>query len=354
MWRNMSKSGQQFFTDLIEKNQFDYSAPRWKIYKTLRETPGLMEEFFKVEDNHYAEEIGKLENRLMKEESFTKREELKQKINDARTGQFNYLQAKEDMARYIFGRENWQAPKPAMYPVAEGSEQWQEFEDPKYPGTKFIRNLNTGEVKKVAALPTGMEITTTGVGGETTTIRTGVTGGGTGAPLSKRVQGDVETKIVAGREQLARMEAIAAEFKPEYLELGSRLGAEWSSLKAKLGSDVSKEDKTFLVQFKAFQRKAIENINLYIKELTGAQMSEREADRLRLAQPDPGEKWYGGDDPITFKAKMDDVVKYTQAAVRRYEYYLASGLTPQQINQKIVSNTAMSLEGIVEAMGEQK
>jgi hypothetical protein len=170
--------------------------------------------------------------------------------------------------------------------------------------------------------------------------------------MTVKSKGDLESKITATKEQFNRVKAIAAEFKPEYQEIGSRLGAAWTGIKAKLGEGVPKEDAKFLTDFKQYQRKATENINLYIKEITGAQMSEKEADRLRLAQPDPGEKWYTGDDPITFKAKMDDVLKFSRAATARYEYYLSKGFAPAKIQQMIKNNEAISLDDIANKMGQ--
>jgi hypothetical protein len=175
-------------------------------------------------------------------------------------------------------------------------------------------------------------------------------GGGPGQDLTKKTQGTIQQKIMDGSEQIARMEIIAGEYKPEYQELGTRFKAAWTGLKAKLGQGVEEEDRQQLVDFKKFQRKAIENINLYIKELTGAQMSEKEADRLRLAQPDPGEKWYSGDDPITFKTKMDDVLKYAKAAVARYRWYQSKNLSDKEIKKLIETGTAKRLEDIAERL----
>jgi len=195
-------------------------------------------------------------------------------------------------------------------------------------GALMQKNLKTGKVTKISTPPKGMVIESDGAGGFT--MRTGVP---SGAAMTKKTQGAIESKLLGGREQLKRMEIIQRGFKPEYQELGTRLARAWTGLKAWAGMDVSKDEKVKLSEFKGFQRKSIENINLYIKELTGAQMSEKEADRLRLAQPDPGEKWYQGDDPITFKAKMDDVIKYAGASVARYEKHRSEGLSDTDIKQ---------------------
>jgi hypothetical protein len=173
---------------------------------------------------------------------------------------------------------------------------------------------------------------------------------GGGPPLTKPTQGKIEDKILSGKEQIARMEAIAKEFKPEYQQTGTRLQAAWTGIKAKLGKNVSPEDAKSLTGFKQYQRKSIENINLYIKEFTGAQMSEQEASRLRLAQPDPGEHWWQGDDPITFKGKVDDVIKASRAVVARYEYYRATGMNDAQIRDLINKNKAIPLEALMANM----
>jgi hypothetical protein len=186
------------------------------------------------------------------------------------------------------------------------------------------------------------------VGPEGTRIRTGVGRGG--ADMERKTKGGIESKVLGGKEQLSRISAIANDWKPEYSELGTRFKAAWTGTKAFLGQDISKDDKKMLVGFKKWQRKSIENINLYIKELTGAQMSAKEADRLRLAQPDPGEQFWQGDDPVTFKAKMDDVVITTRAAVARYQYYLSQGLSPATVKSMINSGNVVDLETIAGRM----
>jgi len=174
--------------------------------------------------------------------------------------------------------------------------------------------------------------------------------GGSGADITTKTKGSIEEKIIGGKEQLARLQEISSEFKPEYQEIGSRLETAWTGIKSKFGSDVAPDDAKKLTEFKAFQRKAITNINLFIKEITGAQMSEKEADRIRLSQPDPGEHWWQGDDPITFKAKMDDAIKAARAAIARYEFYRNMGLDDKQIKAIVTSNTAIDLNAIMTRM----
>lgn len=214
---------------------------------------------------------------------------------------------------------------------------------------KFIQdnpNATPDEIAMYAQKLKGKGIKVTLADGSV--VEVGGKAGDTG--LAKKTQGAIEEKLLGGKEQLARMQTIVSEFKPEYQEIGTRLNAAWTGIKAKFGKDVDPEDAKALTDFKKYQRKSIENINLYIKEMTGAQMSEKEASRLRLAQPDPGEHWWQGDDPITFISKAKDVIKFTRAAIARFEYYRSKGLSDGEITGLINSNKAVSLESIASKM----
>lgn len=157
--------------------------------------------------------------------------------------------------------------------------------------------------------------------------------------MTKPMQTKVQEKLFNAKEQESRLKEIEDMFKPEYQQIATRGKAWWSGVKAKLGSDLSKDEKANLTDFSAYKRRAISNINLHIKEITGAQMSEAEADRLRQDTPDPGEGIFGGDDPVSFKAKMDDVLKEVRASIKRYEKLLKDGFTPEEINKMAKADT---------------
>ena len=229
-------------------------------------------------------------------------------------------------------------------PQKEGAQWGQPYLDAA-TGALMQKDAGTGKISKIASPPRGMVIESDGKGGFT--MRTGVD---QDKEIGVKAKNTVEQKIIDANEQVARMGEIRSVFKPEYQQTAERLGNSWTSIKASLGRDVSEEDAKSLTDFKSFQRRAITNINMFIKEFTGAQMSEKEADRLRLSQPDPGEKWYTGDDPITFKAKMDDVDKATRAAIARYNSYKQKGLSDAAIKELVNSGNAIPLDKISERM----
>lgn len=194
----------------------------------------------------------------------------------------------------------------------------------------------------------GMEITTS----DGTTIRTGVPG--TAGGMQKKVAGDIQTTLKNTNEGLVRISQIMQSLdKPEYLEIPSRLGAAWDKLKTKFGNKIPEENRAFLEGYGVFKRRALENINLYIKEITGAQMSEKEANRIRQAMPDPGEGVFDGDDYITFRKKAEDTYKQLYYANVRYAMYLKQGLDENTIKNLIKSGQVLSIDGTKERIRER-
>lgn len=170
--------------------------------------------------------------------------------------------------------------------------------------------------------PTGMSITTP----EGLTIQTGVPTGGAGG-LEKKTKAGIEDKLLAANENLARLHAVQDQWRPEFNEYETRLKVWGAGVGEKFGMEMPPELVQLQTEFKTWQRDGIENINSYIKEITGAQMSEKEADRIRLAQPDPGETVFSGDAPSAYRAKMNASIASLEKARVRYKYYLEKGIT---------------------------
>jgi hypothetical protein len=74
---------------------------------------------------------------------------------------------------------------------------------------------------------------------------------------------------------------------------------------------------------------------MYIKRITGAQMSEAEAERIKLAMPDIGQGFFDGDGPTKFQSKMKNAMEKIKLAEARYQMYLSQGLQPAQIKQMV-------------------
>lgn len=158
-----------------------------------------------------------------------------------------------------------------------------------------------------------------------TILRTGRTGEDI-ASMTKKTQGSLEQDILNADKASSRLDAIKEAFRPEFTEVGTKIAAGWNALQEKLGINLNKASKKDLADYSAFGRKSIANLNLYIKEITGAQMSEKEATRLRRAMPDLGDGLFDGDSATQFKSKMDDIIVELDAARDRALFLRANGL----------------------------
>ncbi|MCP4597045.1 hypothetical protein [Neptuniibacter sp.] len=173
-------------------------------------------------------------------------------------------------------------------------------------------------------------------------------GGSSMGGMEKKVKGAIETKLYAVKEQRSRVGEIMGNYKREWLEWPTRLGGSWDSVKEKMGKKLPKEKVERLSKMQTFRSSAAENLNLYVKEITGAQMSNVEVKRLRLVPPDAGDGIFDGDSPTQFEAKADRITLAGRAAEARFTYYLKKGLEPEDIVRLINSNQAIKLEEIME------
>lgn len=174
--------------------------------------------------------------------------------------------------------------------------------------------------------------------------------GGSPYTYGKKGTGTLQEKLINTREGLARLQTIDESFRPEWLQYGPRLSAAWSGIKESFGAELPPEDKAQLEDYSTFKMTAIENINRYIKEITGAQMSEAEAKRLRRGVPDPGDAWYNGDSPTEFQSKMSAQTRTLRSAGARYTYALKNGwdMSPENLEKALPVN---KVEDLIEERG---
>ena len=128
---------------------------------------------------------------------------------------------------------------------------------------------------------------------------------GTKPKLQKPTLARLEKSILDSQEGLARLFQIRESFDPKFLTFGGKFENFKLMALDKVNPDsLSNEEKQFLIEYSSFTASAIENVNLHIQQLTGAQMSAEEADRLRKSMPDPER-----DGPTVFFAKMNTNIR---------------------------------------------
>lgn len=188
--------------------------------------------------------------------------------------------------------------------------------------------------------PSGLQVDFDPETGRPTSISTGRRGG-SDQSLQKKTLGDIEAKVVQAREGIARLGQIQSGFQRDYQTFGTRWGAMYDAFMEKSGFELTPENQQELAAFTDWRRNAVENINLHIKDITGAQMSAAEVPRLKDQMPDPGTGLLDGDSPTEFQANLDSTMRSLRRAAARYTYALRNRKDPFSISLD-------SIDGIME------
>ena len=132
--------------------------------------------------------------------------------------------------------------------------------------------------------------------------------------LSKEARNELDKKELNTTESLARLGNIADTYKPEFLTWKTQAaqGAYW--LKGKITGKLTPEQAASRQGYETFKSDTLTNLNQYIKEITGAAMTESEAKRIIGTMPNME------DDPAGFEAKLNNVRKNSALAIARYRY----------------------------------
>ena len=140
--------------------------------------------------------------------------------------------------------------------------------------------------------------------------------------LEKSTKGGLEKKLVASQESLLRLDEILTDFKPEYLTIGDKIETSLLGWKEKAGMTLDPTQKNALADRATFFQKTFDTVNRAIRDMTGAQMSEGEADRLMRGMPN------SDDSPTEFMAKMQTTIGQMKSYDRIYRETMGQGIGP--------------------------
>ncbi len=147
-------------------------------------------------------------------------------------------------------------------------------------------------------------------------------------PTDKTIKRTLQDKLVTTGDAIQRITAIAQQFDPSLLEYGNQFGAKALAFKEKLGMDLSSDQQSLVARTQKLAGNTLRNLNLTIKEITGAAMAASEATRIEGTVPSLN------DSPTEFKTKMDDVLRNLKLAQARTRYILTKGFEyKDDINQ---------------------
>lgn len=191
------------------------------------------------------------------------------------------------------------------------------------PDGKLKGFPNTDIAGVTAALQAGavepqrnsMVVETSPDGTQTITV-----GGTSPSGLTKPTQTKVQEDLLANGGKIATVNQIMQKFKPEYQQIGTKLGATWNTLKDKAGLTLAPEDQKNLQDYSSFVASSGQNLSQVVKELAGSAVTPSEAARILTYVPNAGNGVFDGDSPTVFKSKMDNFQKSLMMVQARLAY----------------------------------
>jgi hypothetical protein len=189
------------------------------------------------------------------------------------------------------------------------------------PGEETI-NTPFGQMTRDKARKLGMALAAGGKGEAGKMMIDAASGGADRA--GKAGQNKVDLKQIDAVNHISRLNEVSATMKPEYLQIPTRVGMEWKSLKAKFGK-LPANEQTELSGYATARRAAVDNMSRLLNELSGAAVSPQEYKRIIKTQPDAGIGMLDGDDPVTFEAKLQGARRQQLRAIARYNYIRRRG-----------------------------
>lgn len=141
-------------------------------------------------------------------------------------------------------------------------------------------------------------------------------------PLGKEGSNKVDTQLLELGQSRLRLQSIASNFNPKYLETPFKLKMEGVAQLEKLGKKPSPQDAADLAAYSDFAQTAYNELNAYINFITGAAVgSGDEEARLRKGVPDPQK-----DSPTQFLTKLNAKIREGRLYEARLGYIKNKGM----------------------------
>ncbi|KKL91916.1 hypothetical protein LCGC14_1889930, partial [marine sediment metagenome] len=131
--------------------------------------------------------------------------------------------------------------------------------------------------------------------------------------LRPTVAGKLQESILESNNQLGLLASIGDTYQPQFLTYFAKGKKAVLTGFEKLGGTIPESQQKFVAEYTVFTQNALDSLNLYIKFITGAQMSNVEADRLRKGFPD-AENNSASEFIARYKGTVRKMLGYTQRA----------------------------------------
>ena len=144
--------------------------------------------------------------------------------------------------------------------------------------------------------------------------------------ITKQTKTDQQKKLFMVESSLLALGDVMSEFQPKYQTLLFRGEQEWNAFSEKLNLNaLDPTEKKELGAYKAWHMRASKLVNEEINRITGAQMSEAEAKRIRTGFPNVGAGLWPADSPTAFMAKLKATIADLERVKARHRILLSRG-----------------------------
>lgn len=172
--------------------------------------------------------------------------------------------------------------------------------------------------------------------------------------FDKAAKGDIEKKLVGQVDHLSRLNNLESRHGQnieKFMNVPYRMKSEWVGLNNKMGAKLSKDQVAERFEYVQFRADSARNLNELIKEMAGSAVTQSEAARTLLAEPNAGgggmSDFITGDAPVDFIAKLKSGQTAAKLAIARKNFLRnARGLTDDQISELAKKPGAEDLDGV--------
>lgn len=165
--------------------------------------------------------------------------------------------------------------------------------------------------------------------------------------LEKGTKKNLEQQIINNSVNFEGFKEIKELYREEFSQLPTKWKINYLKIKDGLGDwnifgEISEEDKALITAYSEWEQKSWEMTNAYIKSITGAQMSEKEAERILKGFADPRKL-----SPTEYEAKLNGILENAMNSTIRYNLILRSGLNiPTDVNGNLNPEAIMTLSSV--------
>jgi len=162
--------------------------------------------------------------------------------------------------------------------------------------------------------------------------------------LTKAAHAKMVESTFNAQNNIIELENVKAGFQDRFLTLQGKLSLAGAKFLDMLDSS-KPEDKKFIAEQSRWKTDAWNQVNKYIKEITGAQMSEAEARRILNALPNPDSSIFKLTSPTEYKSQLETALRNAKMAVARQQYFLNEGLKPEYYKTSLPEEKRLGLSG---------